>query len=81
MGIRIYAPLTLLERFCSGGNSSALFIHQCYSREVWRVHGYRIGLDLLAAVIVWPLGTLGAMARFTGNGSDAPKLASFRFLG
>jgi len=65
MRIHDYAPLNLFRRFLPGDGSAALFIHQSYSREVWRRRGKRIGLDLAIAFFVWPLVTLGSMTRFT----------------
>jgi hypothetical protein len=70
---RPYAPLTLLGRFRPDNGSSALFIHRCYSREVWRTRRSRVGLDLLAALLVWPLSTLGAMGWLTWHNGTAIK--------
>lgn len=70
---RAYAPLTLLGRFRPGDGSPALFIHGCYSREVWRSRRSRVSLDLVAALLVWPLNTLGAMGRFTWHNGAAVK--------
>jgi len=60
-----YAPLHLLRGFLPWDGSSAMFIHQYHSREVWRSRGLRIGVDLALACLVWPLLTLYAIGRFT----------------
>ncbi len=73
MRIHDYAPLNLLRRFLPSDGSSAMFIHQCYSREVWRRRGIRVGLDLLFGFLVWPLITLSSVSRFTRRNGSAIK--------
>jgi hypothetical protein len=73
MRIHNYAPLNLLRRFLPSDGSSALFIHQCYSHEVWRRRGIRVSLDLLLGFLVWPLITLGSVSRFTRRNGSAIK--------
>jgi hypothetical protein len=73
MRIHDYAPLNLLRRFLPSDGSSAMFIHQCYSREVWRRRGIRVGLDLLLGFLVWPLITLGSVSWFIQRNGSAIK--------
>lgn len=73
MRIHDYAPLNLLRRFLPSDGSPAMFIHQCYSHEVWRRRGARIGLDLLFAFLGWPLITLGSVGWFTWHNGSAIK--------
>jgi hypothetical protein len=65
MWIHHYAPLTLLGRFLPYNGSSFRFIHRCYSHAVWRRRGIRIGLDMLIALFVWPLGALAEVGLYS----------------
>lgn len=70
MQIYDFAPLALLGRFLPTDGSPAMFIHHCYSCEVWRRRGPRAGLYLLAALFVWPVLTFISVGQFTWrNGS------------
>jgi len=68
-----YAPLALLGRFLPTDGSPAVFIHRCYSREVWRRRGLRTSLSLPIAFLVWPLITLVMASRFTWHNGSAIK--------
>lgn len=68
-----YAPLNLLRRFLPSDGSPAMCIHHCYSHAVWRRGGIQVGLDLLAALFVWPAITLGSTGWFTWHNGCAIK--------
>jgi hypothetical protein len=73
MSTHDYAPLALLGRFLPADGSPAVFIHRCYSREVWRRRGAHASLSLPIAFLMWPLISLIAVSRFTWHNGPAIK--------
>jgi len=73
MSTHDYAPLALFGRFLPIDGSPSVFIHRCYSREVWRRRGSWTSLFLPIAFLVWPLLSLVEASRFTWYDSSAIK--------
>lgn len=65
--IKILSCAAVFWIFFADDGSSAMYIHKCFSHEIWQESRLGTRLGLGAAMLVWPAVTLGAMGFYTAR--------------